>query len=497
MPLADLSNHLQRTLAPNTVLASDSERLSYECDACVLYKAVPGLVVVPKTPEDVVTTVEACYEQGVPFVARGAGTGLSGGALCPDNAVLICLNQLTKVIELNVEQRYAWVEVGVVNAEFNRQLAQYNLHYSPDPSSQIACTLGGNIAENAGGIHCFKQGVTTDHVLAVEGVTAEGNPFRYGHPSFSDSPFAAQKLWIGSEGTLGVVTKACVKLSPRPQTVQVVLAAFGKMEEAADCVSTIIRQGIQPSAMEYLDQPTVWAVNKTFHMGFPSDCQAVLIAEVAGQSHQVEFELDELSKIVKRFNPQQLEIATTPERCQKLWKVRKMSVGAYGQLMPAFYVHDCVIPRSRLKEVLAGIAAIGQQYGVPVANVFHAADGNLHPNLLFDPHIEGRREIVIEAGDAILALCLEMGGTLSGEHGIGIEKRGYMDKQFSETDLNVMLRAKALYDPKQLANPDKLFPLKHHCGEGGLYETTAEGAVRKWRQPDIELDTGDDPKLWI
>jgi glycolate oxidase len=469
---------LLEVLGSHGLLSSQGQRLAYECDACILLKEVPGLVAVPKTLKQVAQVLKLCHQFDVPFVARGAGTGLSGGAVGLKKGVLLHLAQLNQILEINTEKRYAWVEVGVVNASLNEALAPYGLHYGPDPSSQAACTLGGNVAENAGGIHCFKSGVTTDHVLALELITPQGEVLHLGSESPSGSAYDWRSLVVGSEGTLGVVSKLCVRLLPLPQEKRLYQVGYATMEQATGAIAEVIRQGLNPSAMEYLDKPTVWAVNRAFNMGFPEPCEALLLVEVAGSPAQITYEAQALEEVLNGFKPLWLSSATDAAACKALWKARKGTVAAYGMLQPAFYVQDCVIPRSKLTEVLQGIEAIGQHYELMVANVFHAADGNLHPNLLFNPNDSAMVQRVMEAGDAIMALCLKLGGTLSGEHGIGLEKIAFMSTQFSDGDLNRMWDIKTLLDPKGLANPGKLLPAKATCGEQGVYHKH-EGCLDK------------------
>lgn len=498
---------LRAIVGPGAVLHQPEERLVYECDACMLVQTPPDVVVLPQTTEQVAAVVRVCHQAGVPVVPRGAGTGLSGGALAVEGGVVLSLNRLDAIEQIDVRQRCAWVQVGVVNATLNEKLAAYGLFYAPDPSSQAACTVGGNVAENAGGIHCLKYGVTTDHVLAVEGVLADGTSIRVGSPNgLQQQPgLDLLRLLVGSEGTLAVITRVCLRLLPRPAATPVLLATFATLRDASQAVSAIVSQGLQPAAMEFMDRPTIWAVNQAFAMGFSDEAEALLLIEASGSLQEATLEMSAIEQTVRQHAPQLVQVATQPTDCKRLWKARKGTVAGYGRLQPAFYVHDCVIPPSRLAEVLEGIAAIGRQHQLMVANVFHAGDGNLHPNLLFNPKDAAMVERVFAAGNAILQLCLSVGGTLSGEHGIGIEKIGFMNQQFSALDLSVMRQVKRAFDAEEEAgglNPGKIIPLKRTCGEAGLHGeecTVAAGEGLPQRQPlkPVALTQDGETGLWI
>jgi glycolate oxidase len=481
-----------------TLLTTPAERLAYECDACVLLPHQPQAIALPTTTAQVQALVRWANQHNVPWVARGAGTGLSGGALAVAGGLLIALNKLTAIGTIDVAKRCVWVEAGVVNAKLNQQLAPLGLYYAPDPSSMAACTLGGNVAENAGGIHCFKHGVTTDHILGLKGVWPGGASFTLGSASAYGTAvgeqWAWQRLLTGSEGTLGIVTEALLRLSPAPTCTHLIQAVYTNASNAANAVSTLIKQGQQPAAIEFLDGTTIWAVNQAYGMGFPPNSEALLLVECSGLPSEVPREIEAAKAVLAAFHPSVLKVATTHADCQTLWKARKGTVAAYGRLHPAFYVHDCVIPRSQLANVLAGITAIGHRYGIPIANVFHAGDGNLHPNLLFDPKVAGKTQQVIEAGEAILALCLSVGGTLSGEHGIGLEKLGFMHQQFTPADLEPMHWVRVVADPKGLANPGKLLPAKGCCG-GERMVLSHEMKLPTPPSPQGLLT--DTPDLWI
>lgn len=456
---------LQGLLGKRYVLDRPEERLVYECDACLLLTAPPDLVVLPATPQEVAAIVKLCREHQVPYIARGAGTGLSGGALPVNGGVIIGLNRLNRIVEIDADHRTATVEAGVVNAWLNRELLPYNLFYAPDPSSQSACTLGGNIAENAGGIHCIKYGVTSDHILGLEVVLPDGSLTWVGGKTRHSHGLNLTGLMVGSEGTLGIVTRAIVKLLPRPQTVRVYLAAFEATAQATGTVSRIIESGLVPSALEFMDRFTVQAVNEAFGVGFPQTSEAVLLIELDGTPMSLSHQEPKLLSILESFQACQIRVAESEEERSRLWAARKGAVAAYGRMLPAFYLHDCVIPRSELTSVLTQIQQIAKAHQITIGNVFHAGDGNLHPNILFDPDDPEMVKRVLQGGEEILKVCLAAGGTLSGEHGIGIEKSQYMPLVYSPEDLNQMLEVKSLFDPEGLANPAKIFPVRKGCGE--------------------------------
>ncbi len=438
---------------------------TYESDGCVLMKARPDLVVLPNSTQEVAAIIQVCYEHKVPFVARGSGTGLSGGVLPMQGGVFIGMSRMNRILEINPDNRTATVETGVINAWLNREARSYNLFYAPDPSSQAACTLGGNIAENAGGIHCMKYGVTMDHILGLEIVTPEGDiVWVGGEHGYSDGTDWVG-LFVGSEGTFGIATKAIVRLTPLPEKTKVFLAAFNRLEDSTDAVASIIASGLKPAALEFIDEFTVKAVNQAFDIGFPETSEAVLLVELDGSAQTVALDETRLLAILQSHSVSQLRMAEDEKERLKLWKARKGAVAAYGRILPAFYLHDCVIPRSELTHVLRQIQAIGEKYNVIIGNVFHAGDGNLHPNILLDPKDADMTKRVLDAGEEMLEVCLSVGGVLSGEHGIGIEKAHFMARQFSEAELDVMQRLKRVFDPAGLSNPEKIFPTRTGCGE--------------------------------
>lgn len=459
---------LSHIVGKRYVLNNPEELATYECDACVLVKTPPQGVVLPKTTAEVAAIVRWCHQHTVPFIARGAGTGLSGGAVPIDGGLIIGLNRMNQLEELDLPNRKALVGAGLVNGQLNQQLAGSGLFFAPDPSSQSASTIGGNIAENAGGIHCLKYGVTTDHTLSLEVVLPNGDVIWTSptpHPWHVGLNLTG--LLTGSEGTLGIVTRGWVNLTQQPTCVWVGLAAFSSAQAAADAVHAIMKSGLTPAALEFMDAFTVKCVNEAFNIGFPSDCDAVLLMELdASSEDSLHHQQRHAEAILTAAGAAQLQQATTEDERHQLWQARKKSVPSYGQYYPAFYVHDCVIPRSQLATVLEQIKSLSQQFDIPpVANVFHAGDGNLHPHLFFTPGNQTEIEKVLHAGHALMQICLDAGGSLSGEHGIGLEKNQFMDKQFNPQDLAVMAAIRQVFNPLGLANPGKIFPSGGGCGE--------------------------------
>lgn len=455
----------EQRLGKRFVLSRPEELAVYDADGCVLIKSAPDLVALPKTTEEVADLVKLCLKYDVPYVARGSGTGLSGGALAMEGGLMIGLNRMDQILDIDVENQTATVEVGVINAWINRDVAPHGLFYAPDPSSQSACTIGGNIAENAGGIHCIKYGVTVDHILAAEVVLPNGQVTWLGSKNRRHPDINLLGLIVGSEGTLGIVTKAIVRLLPKPTAIKVFLAAFDETQHATNAVTEIIRSGLNPAALEFMDAFTVHAVNQAFDVGFPATCKAVLLIELDGTPAELEAQETQLQNILTHHLANEVRTGSTEKDRHQLWAARKGAVAAYGRYFPAFYLHDCVIPRSELTHILTSIEQIADEYDLTIGNVFHAGDGNLHPNILFDPDDKQKLERVLEGGEKILEACLAVGGVLSGEHGIGIEKSAYMTHQFSEDDLNRMIAIKQTLDPANLANPAKIFPVRKGCGE--------------------------------
>lgn len=455
----------EQALSPKQVLSKPEELLTYECEATLLFKGNPWLVVLPQNTQQVAACVKLCLQNNLPYIARGAGTGLSGGSVADTGGVIISLAKMNQITEVDPINQIATVQPGVVNATLNQTISALGLFYAPDPSSQSACTIGGNIAENAGGIHCLKYGVTVDHILAIEVVTPEGDCLWLGNTTGKNQLCNWVGLLVGSEGTLGIITQAVVKLLPQPKYTRVFLLSYDVVSQATQTVSAIIASGLQPAAMEFMDAFTIQSVNAAFNYGFSSTAKAILLIELDGTEAQVLADQQQLQKVIERFKPDAIEVADTLEDREKFWKGRKSAAASYGHYAPSFYLHDCVIPRRKLTEVITKIEAIAEKYQVMIGNVFHAGDGNLHPNILFNPNDPALLERALKAGDEILETCLSVGGVLSGEHGIGLEKQNYMDKQYNEETLRLMQELKTVFDPKQLSNPGKILPKRSTCGE--------------------------------
>jgi glycolate oxidase subunit GlcD len=442
------------------------ELLVYECDGLTLHTAEPTAVVFPESRQEVQGIVRACRKHRVPFVPRGAGTGLSGGAIAKDGAVVIECSRLNKIRALDPENRVAIVEPGVINADLSAAARPHGLFYAPDPSSQLACTLGGNVAENSGGPHTLKYGTTTDHVLGLELVLPDGTCFELG----SVTGFAPGFDWVGavvgSEGTLGIVTAITVRLEPIPESVETLLAIFPDVVSACRAVGAVIEAALVPAALEIIDQRTIRAVeDSVYAAGLPRDAGAVLIAELDGPAVALPAQVERVRELCSRFGADRVEIARDEAERQRFWRARKGAFGAMGRLAPDLYVHDAVVPRSALPVVLAKVCEIGDRYRLTLSNVFHAGDGNLHPNISFDRRDPDQLARVLAAGAEILKLCVAAGGVITGEHGVGTEKREFISLVFGEADLEAMQRLRATFDPDRVCNPGKIFPTTRFCAE--------------------------------
>jgi glycolate oxidase len=457
---------LQRLLPAERLLLRAEDLFAYECDAQTLDRALPMAVTFPENTDEVAAIVKLCAGQGVPFLARGAGTGLSGGAVAA-GSVIICTARLNHIAAIDLPNRQAWVGPGVVNAHLTRAVVAEGLHYAPDPSSQNACTIGGNVAENSGGPHTLKYGVTTNHVLALEVVLPDGSVVRLGGPAADNPGYDLVSAFVGSEGTFGIATKILVRLSPSPEAVRTALAVFDSVADACRAVTEILRRGITPAAIELIDQVTLRAVEAYIHAGFPLDAAAVLLVEVDGLEDEMVAEAEVVLLGCRAAGAREVRLAGDDAERLKLWKGRKQAFGALGRLAPNYYTHDGVIPRTRLPEVLEEIARIAERNQVTIANVFHAGDGNLHPVVLYDEREPGVLDRVRAAGDSILKLVISVGGALSGEHGIGLEKIDYMDQLFDEPSLADMRKLRDVFNPHGLCNPGKVIPAPGRCVEPG------------------------------
>jgi glycolate oxidase subunit GlcD len=457
---------LRGILGKSRVLDRPSELFVYESDALTLLRARPCAVVFPETVEEVSAVVRLCNEAGVPFVPRGAGTGLSGGATPVEGCVIVECSRMTRILDVDATNRTATVQPGVINAHLSEFVAPLGLHYAPDPSSQPACTIGGNVAENSGGPHTLKYGTTSPHVLALEIVLPDGSVVHLGHSDGHHFGYDLRGVFVGSEGTLGIVTAATVRLVPNPERVETLLASFSALVPACEAVSAMIADGIVPAALEMMDDRTIAAVEASVYAaGYPQDARAVLLVELDGTPEAVEGESVAVERICQAHSAMEVRRARDAEERQAFWRGRKGAFGAMGRLAPDLYVHDAVVPRTRLPEVVDRINRLGEDYGLKVANVFHAGDGNLHPNLSFDQRDSEMLARVRRLGEEILGICIEAGGVLSGEHGIGIEKRDYMGLLFNEEDLEPMRWVHEVFDPEDRCNPGKVIPSPRACTE--------------------------------
>ena len=453
---------LKAAVGAEFVLHEPEDLIVYEYDGSV-DRALPAAVALPASTEEVSAVVKIARRHGAPIVARGAGTGLSGGAIAHDGGVVAALTRMNRIVEVDVENRLAVVEPGVVNIDLTHAVEKHGLYYAPDPSSQKACTIGGNVAENSGGPHCLAYGVTTNHVLGMEIVTADGSVQWLGGRTRESTGYDLRGVMIGSEGTLAIVTKAVVRLLRKPEAVKTLLAVFADLDQASAAVSGVIGAGIVPAAIEMMDELCIQAVEPAVHAGYPSGAGAVLLVEVDGLREAVEEEVDEVERVCNRYNPMEIRTATDPEERERLWAGRKGVLGALGRLAPNYYLVDGTIPRTRLVEVLARIREISAEYGLPIANLLHAGDGNLHPSVLFDERKPEEARKAMEIGARILELCVEVGGVLSGEHGIGLEKQEYFSLMFGDDDMEAMARLKPAFATDDLFNPGKIFPSGASC----------------------------------
>ncbi|MBM4384438.1 MAG: FAD-binding protein [Deltaproteobacteria bacterium] len=464
--MTTLLAELRTIVGDDAVLAREEELFVYEADGLTHHSARPGAVVLPRSAEEVQRVVGACGKHGVPFVPRGAGTGLSGGAVACDGGVVIECARMNRVLRVDPENRIAVVQPGVVNADLSKAIAKHGLFYAPDPSSQQSCTLGGNVAENSGGPHTLKYGTTTNHVLALELVLPDGEILRLGSASGLANGLDLVGAVVGSEGTLGVVTELTVRLVALPERVEVLLGIFPDVVSACRAVGAIIRSGMVPGALEIVDQRTIRAVEASVYAaGMPTDAGAILIIELDGPRAAVEVQIARSSAHCRDAGAREVAVARDAAERTRFWRARKGAFGAMGRLAPDLYVHDAVVPRAKLPEILERVCAIGDAHRLRLSNVFHAGDGNLHPNISFDRRDADELARVIAAGEEILRVCVEAGGVISGEHGIGLEKREYLPLVFNEADIAAMLKLRDAFDPDRTCNPGKIFPTTRFCME--------------------------------
>jgi glycolate oxidase len=455
-----------RALLPETGVLTDHVQLrTYECDGLAHYRVTPALVVMPETAEQVAEIVRACSEHGLPFVARGAGTGLSGGALPHKDGVLIVTSRMRSIVELRAEDQRAVVQPGVINLAVTRAATPHGYYYAPDPSSQQICSIGGNVAENSGGAHCLKYGFTTNHVLGAEFVTPQGDLVQLGGAAPDAPGYDLLGAVVGSEGTLGIVTSTTVRLVRLPEEVRTVLVGFESTDQAGAATSAIISAGIVPAAIEMMDALAIEAAEAAVQCNYPAGAGAVLVIELDGAAVEVGQEYDEVERLCRENGAFEQRLATDPTDRALIWKGRKSAFAAVGRISPDYIVQDGVIPRTALPEVLRAIAELSGSSGVRVANVFHAGDGNLHPLVLFNDAVEGEGEEAEKVSGAILDLCIEHGGSITGEHGVGIDKAKYMPRMYNDEDLDTMQLVRCAFDPDNISNPGKVFPTPRLCGE--------------------------------
>ncbi len=482
-----VAERLAEIVGERHVLSRQSELLVYNSDGLPGYRRQPRLAVFPGTRDETIAIVRLLAEEGLPFVPRGAGTGLSGGALA-DDIVIIGLHRLKKIISLDVADRRATVEPGVVNLRLNKHVAPYGLLYAPDPSSEAACTIGGNVAENAGGPHCLKYGVTLNHVLAMTVVLPSGDVVELGSKIGERDGYDLRGAFIGSEGCFGVALEITVKLTPKPQTVRTLLADFMSVNEAARVTSAIIASGIVPAALEFMDGPTIRVVESSIYAaGYPKDAEAILLIELDGLDAGVSADLETVRQICVEGGARNVKVARDDAERMKLWQGRKKAFGAMGRLAPHLIVQDAVIPRTKLPEILETIHAISEKYGVVVCNVFHAGDGNLHPNIAYSADDPDESERVHKAMTEIMRACIDAGGSITGEHGVGLDKMGYMEAIFSEASLNAMCELRGVFDPDRRANPGKVVPI-HSCKEWNAVASARAGGGQAREPRPLEAE---------
>ena len=461
MPVAD---ELRRVVGHDSVLAAHSDLVVYECDGFVIEKNCPDVVVFPRTTEDVAAIVEICNRHEVPFLPRGAGTSLAGGCLPVGGGVMIVLTRMKEILEINLRDRYAVVQPGVVNLWLTNKLKGTGYHYAPDPSSQGACTIGGNVATNSGGPHTLKYGVTVNHTLGIEAVMADGSIVQFGGPAEDSTGLDLTGALVGSEGTLAIVTKVWVRVTKNPEGVRTLLGVFESCDDATNAISAIIAAGIIPAALEMMDQGILTAVEAAFHFGFPLDAQAILLIEVDGLEAGLDAQRDRIIELCSRCGAREVRQARDAAERLLLWKSRKQAFGAVGRLSPSYCTQDGVVPRTKLPHILRRIVEIGAKYDVRIVNVFHAGDGNIHPILLFDERNAEQIERVLAASGEILDECIACGGSVTGEHGIGVEKISFMHKLFTDDDLAAMTRMREAFNPHNRLSPSKMLPTAGACG---------------------------------
>ncbi|MGH7473165.1 MAG: FAD-linked oxidase C-terminal domain-containing protein [Candidatus Methylomirabilales bacterium] len=453
-----IAKELAGIVGADGVVVDPGDLRVYETDGLTVFKAMPEIVVLPRSAEEVAGAVKVCHRERIPFVARGAGTGLSGGALPVEGGVLIGLNRMNRILEIDYENQRAVVEPGMVNVWLTNALSPRGYYYSPDPASQTACSIGGNVAENSGGPRTPKYGVTTNHVLGLEVVLPNGEMAHFGGKTLDSLGYDLTGVLVGSEGTFGITTKVTVRIMRKPEAVKTLMGVFDSIEDASNAVSGIVARGIVPVAIEMMDNNAIQAVEKGVAAGYPTDAVAILLVEVDGPKDEVEALVGPIIEVLKENRVGEIRLAKDDNERLLLWKGRKAAFAAMGQISPEYYVQDSMIPRTKLPSIMKFIGELSQKYGLRVANVFHAGDGNLHPLILYNSANEGELHKAEEMGAEIIKACIDMGGSLTGEHGIGLEKRDFMPLMYTGDDLDAMRKVKKVFDPDGLLNPGKIFP---------------------------------------
>jgi glycolate oxidase len=457
-------SELESAVGRDGLIVELSQLQTYECDGLTAMRTLPSAVVLPRTTAQVQAAVRVCAKHKLPFVARGAGTGLSGGALPAEGGIVISFARMTQILNVDLANQRMTVQPGVINNHLTARVAPHGYFYAPDPSSQSVCTIGGNVAENAGGAHCLKYGFTTTHVLGLEVVLPTGELVHLGAPSFDAPGYDLMGVFVGSEGTLGVATEMTLRIVKKPETVQVLLAAFNDIAGAGQTVSDIIAASILPSAMEIMDRLSIQSAEAAVHPNYPV-CEALLLIEIDGPAAEVHLLMEQVRQLCRNNGAWEDRLAQTERERMLVWKGRKAAFAAAGRLAPNYIVQDGVIPRTKLPEVLERIGTMATEVNLRVTNVFHAGDGNLHPIVLYDASIEGQEAIAVDLSLRILQVCVDLGGSITGEHGVGREKQESMGYMYAEPDLETMQRVRHAFDPDDIANPDKLFPRPKLCGE--------------------------------
>jgi glycolate oxidase len=461
---------LEKIVGPNAVIHTEEELRVYECDGATIIRALPDMVVLPATAHQVAEIVKVCHREQLYFVPRGAGTGLSGGALASKGGIIIGLNRMIRILETDVPNQRAVVESGVVNVWLAQKISGDGYYFAPDPASQTACTIGGNVAENAGGVHTPKYGVTTNHVLGLEVVLPSGETVEIGGKVLDPPGYDLVGVFVGSEGTFGIATKVAVRILHKPEAIKTLMGIFHNVEDASNAVSGIVARGIIPACLEMMDNLSIQAVEKWAKAGYPMDAGAVLLVELDGPKAEVEALADLVVEVFQAQRVREVRVAKNNEERELLWKGRKAALAAMGQIRPDCYLQDAVIPRTKLPIILKEIEELSQEYGLPVANVFHAGDGNLHPFILYDGRYEEEVQKAVDLGARIMKRCIEMGGSITGEHGVGLEKQDFMPLMYTEDDLEAMMKVKCVFNPDQILNPGKIFPTSKSCVEVGQHK---------------------------